>query len=163
MFLLCPVFGDEILQYAARFPDEFFRYLLKYGSLAVRVFRQYNGEVSELTRKYGDQIILYLGLYENKALWLIKKEQPGVVLLSVLPEEFLEQEEQQLFRYGLPGIYFRLFIRHPVKFHEYIGLLGEATLSLNRMYVQLVFWTVLTLVVLYIVRIIYKLLGLIFF
>ena len=34
LLLLCPAFGDDILQYATRYPGEFFQDLLYYGSLA---------------------------------------------------------------------------------------------------------------------------------
>ena len=162
LLLLCPVFGDEILQYATRYPGEFFRYLLKYGGLTVRAFREYDESALELAERYGDDMILYLGLYGNNALRLMESGQMGVMLLRVLPEERLASKEQNLFRYGLPGIYLSLFIRDPGRFHQYIGVLGETMFPVKPIYVQLLFWTLLVLIVLYVIRFIYKLVGSLF-
>ena len=79
------------------------------------------------------------------------------MLLHTLPDSLLEQEEQHLFRYGLPGIYFTLLLRHPQKLHEYIGVLGKATLPVDPVYIQVAFWTILVLFMLYVVGIFYNL------
>jgi hypothetical protein len=162
ILLLCPVFGDEILQYATRYPGDFFRNLLKYGALTVRAFRKYDELALKLAVRYGDDMIPYLGLYTNNALRLMEAGQKGVLLLRVLPEERLTATEQNLFRYGLTGIYLSLFIRDPEKFHQYIGLLGETMFPVKPLYLQLLFWTLLVLIVLYVLRLIYKLMGSVF-
>ena len=159
---LSTIFGEDVLQYAARYPDNFFRYLLKYGNLTVRAFRNDENAAVNFARQYGDDVILYLGLYENNALHLIKKGHTGVTLLRSLPAEYLEQEEQQLFRYGMPGIYASLLLRHPQEFHHYIGTLGETSFAGDPRYSQLIFWTVLMLTGLYLIRWGYKILRYLF-
>ncbi len=158
MLSLIPVFGEDVLKYTLRYPQDFPQHLLKYGNLSLRAFRDYDNLVVNLARKYGDEVILYLGLYGDQALRLAKTGQPGIVLLQVVPGTFWGKEGKRFARYGLPGIYLALILEHPGKFHDYIGLLGKATLAVEPQYVQLVFWTLIGLPILYVARMIYKLL-----
>jgi hypothetical protein len=153
---LCPVFGEEILQYAAQYPDDFMRYLLKYGKLAVKAVREHGDQVVTLARKYGDDVIFYTGLYGNEGMNLASKGQPGVILLSVIPADFWQKDDKQPVRYSLPGAYFSLLTRYPRRFHQYIGLLGEDLVSVKASYAQLFFWTITSLLLLYIVYMGYK-------
>ncbi len=162
ILLVCPVFGEEILQYAIQYPEDFMRYLLKYGKLAVKALREHGDFAVANARKYGDDIILYTGLYGDEGSSIIKTGQLGVNLLRVIPDDLREKKGSQLFRYGLPGAYVSLLISHPRKFHEYIGLLGEEIFSIVPYYFQLVFWTLTILIILYGVRIIYKIIKRVF-
>ena len=133
--------------------------LLKYGALAVRAFRDYNDEAADLSRQYGAFVIPYLGLYGNKALQLAKYGRIGAALLPVIPEEMWQAEEQT---FRLSRLYLSLLWRHPEQFHEYIGSLGPAIFSLHPFYMQLVFWVLVVMCLLYVVRGLYKLLRMIF-
>ncbi len=158
LLLLCPAFGDDILQYAARYPGEFFQALLYYGSPVVRALRAYNKQAMTLARKHGNDVFQYLGIYGNKALRLVRTGKMGVVLARLLPDEFWQQSAEQLFRHGTVGIYLRLFFRHPGTFHAYIGQLGNTLLSVKPLYIQLIFWTFVMLLFLSVLTIISKLL-----
>jgi len=153
---LCPVFGEEILGYAIRYSEDFPRYLFKYGKLAVKALHDHGDSIVVFAQKYGDDMILYIGLYDDEAIRIVKKGKPGVFLLRVIPDNLWEKHGKQLFQYGLPGMYFYLFINHPRRFHRYIGFLGEEILSIAPYYFQLLFWTMTILLILYILRIVYK-------
>ncbi len=162
LLLLCPVFGDEILQYATRYPGEFFQALIFHGSTAVRAFRDYDGQALTLARKYGNEMFSYLGTYGDKALRFMKMGQPGVVLMQVLPEEFWQQPPEQLFRYGSTGLYLRFLALHPGKFHDYIGRLGTTLLPVKPAYTQLAFWTLAIFVLLTVLTLFYRLFARLF-
>jgi hypothetical protein len=153
---LCPVFGEEILQFAIQYPEDFTRYLLKYGKLTVKALREHDDSAVTFARKYGDDAIFYIGLYGDDAIRIIKRGWIGIILLRVIPDDLWEEKGTQLLRHGLSGTYFYLFINHPRKFHEYVGLLGEQLFSLAPYYFQFVFWIIMALLTLYILRIVYK-------
>lgn len=153
---LGPVFGEEILLYTVQYPGDFPRYLFKYGKLAVTALHDYGDAAVVPARKYGDDVILYIGLYGDRAVRIGKTGKIGISLLRVIPDDLWEKYGNQILQYGLPGIYFRLFINHPRRFHEYIGLLGKEMLFTAPYYPQLVFWIITVLFTLYILRFLYK-------
>jgi hypothetical protein len=153
---LCPVFGEEILQYAVQYPDDFVRYLLKYGNLAVKALREHGNPIVVMARRYGDEVIFYTGLYGDEAIRLANQGRPGIILLKVISEDREGKYNKQLLQSSLPRAYLYLLTRHPGKFNTYIGLLGETTLSVNPQYIQLIFWAIPVLILLYAIRIISK-------
>jgi hypothetical protein len=150
------VFGEEILQYTIQYPGDFPRYLFKYGKPTMTALHDHGDSAVAPARKYGDDVILYIGLYGDRAIRIVRTGEIGVSLLRVIPEDLWEKYGEQLVQYGLPGTCFRLLINHPRKFHEYIGLLGEEIFAVGPRLLQLVFWTITAFLTLNILRFLYK-------
>lgn len=157
LIALSPVFGEDLLLYAARYPDHFSRYVFKYGSIAMDVFRSHNQQAADLARQYGDDVIYYLGLHGDPALHLIQAGKFGVAILEVLPEDFFLTEGDKPPSTVLE-IALALLRHEPARFHQFIGLLGEKLLSVPPLYSQLIFWTVINALLLFILKSVYTLL-----
>jgi hypothetical protein len=161
MISLIPVFGGKTIDYVLQYPNDFPRHLLQYGHDAITAVTNYGSEIITLAGKHGDDVIFYAGHYGEHAVALIRQGTIGITLLRVLPEEqlpdikFLEQ--------GLPRIYFTLLTSSPHILHTYIGDLSQAWLPLPPYYAQVGFWVLLSLIVLYPLRWIYKIIRNIFF
>ena len=128
------------------------------GLVVVSPIYSYNMTAMNLVRKYGDWIIPYLGLYDDKAMRIASTGQAGVLFLPVLPEKFWQNEGERFSHYSYPRQCLTLFIQHPGKFHDYIGLLGETLLSVKSQYIQFSFWTLLTFLLLDVIWVIYRVL-----
>ncbi|GAK55753.1 hypothetical protein U27_02712 [Candidatus Vecturithrix granuli] len=151
LFSLCPVFGEDLLVYAARYLADFSRCLLKYGALTMNAFRRYDQRAADLARQYGDEAIYYLGLHGDPALQLLNAGKIGLAFLEVLPEDFFLTEGEKA-----PSTVWEttltLLRRHPSRFHHLIGVLGNNLLSLPRAYSQLIFWTLMSFIALLILK-----------
>ena len=148
---LCPVFGEDLVVYAARYPADFSRYLLKYGDLTMNAFRRYDQRAADLARQYGDEAIYYLGLHGNPALQLMSAGKMGLSFLEVLPEDFFltkgAKEPSTVWEMTLT-----LLRGHPARFHQLIGVLGQNLLALPPVYSQLIFWTLVSVMALFLLK-----------
>ena len=160
MISLIPVFGDTVIDYTLQYPNDFPRYLLQYGHDAINAVTSYKSELMTLAGKHGDDAVFYAAHYGDNAVALIRQGIIGITLLRVLPEERLT--DAQFLGRGLPRIYFTLLITSPKVMHAYIGQLSQAWLPLPSYYAQVVFWMLPSLIVLYLLRWIYKLITNIF-
>lgn len=156
LFQLSSVFGPEVLTYAQRYPDDFPRYLLLYGRLALTALRTHDEAAVTAAQQHGDDMIRYLGLYEDAALRLIQAGLPGVTLLRTAPPEFWDAN-QDAAQAGVLGAAARLLWRHPRRFHAYIGQLGASLTPFEPVYIQGVFWAVVVLIVLVALRLLFLL------
>ncbi len=151
LFSLCPVFGEDLLVYAARYPVDFSRYLLKYGVLAMNAFRRDDQRTADLARQYGDNVIYYVGVHGDPALQLMKKGKLGLALLDILPEDFFLTADDRT-----PSTFWKtalaLLRRHPTRFHYFIGILGNKLLFLPPAYCQIIFWSLASFITLLILK-----------
>lgn len=156
LIALCPVFGEDLLVYAARYPDDFSRYVFKYGSITMNAFRSYDRQAADLARQYGDEVIFYLGVHGDPALQLIQTGKFGLTLLHVLPEDFFLIEGEKT-PSGVVEIGVLLLRRHPASFHHFIGLLGKNMFSVPPISSQLIFWSFTSLLFVFILEGIFRL------
>lgn len=151
LFSLCPVFGEDLLVYAARYSSDFSRALLKYGSLAMTAFRRYDQLAAGLVSQYGDEVVYYLGLHGDQMLQLVNTGKIGLAFLEVLPQDFFLTVDNKT-----PSMLWEIALailrRHPARFHHLIGVLGKNLLSLPPVYSQILFWALMSFVVLLILN-----------
>lgn len=140
---LIPVFGDKAMQYLLQYPDDFPRYLLKYGQFSISALDHYNGSVVNTARKSGDDVIFFAGKYHDEVLRFINAGRIGLTLLRVLPEDLIEKNDRQILRDSLPRLIFALIVTAPRTMHVYIGELSQTLFALQPHYLQLIFWIVL--------------------
>lgn len=152
LFTLIPVYGEELVALAIRFPEDFRCALLKYGHWALKAFRDHGTEAIPLVREYGDEVVYDIGRYGEAGLHLAQQGTTGILLLRVMPNALWEEHASQLAESGLPGILFILARYAPQRFHQYIGLLGQMVLHLPPIYAQLIFWTLICLFLLFLGR-----------
>lgn len=148
LFLVSASFGEEAVKYTLQYPDEFPRYLLKYGALSVKALTKYNRSVLTTAHKSGDDVVWFAGQYEDLALRFINAGQIGLSLLRVLPTEVIEQNNRQILRQGWLSLYLKLLITSPRAMHTYIGAVSQDIFALAPYVLQLAFWTLLLWIIL---------------
>lgn len=148
---LCPVFGEDLVVYAARYPADFSRYLLKYGALTMTAFRRYDQRAADLAGQYDDEAIYYLGLHGEPALQVMSAGKIGLAFLEVVPKDFFLTEGEKV-PLTVWEMALTLLRRHPARFHHLVGVLGQHLLALPPVYSQLIFWTLMSAMALFFLK-----------